>query len=180
MQVFRAAVIAFAPCIYVALLPALQFIEGQDGQTFATHTIESYSDGTQFRSVSLFISNSPAAGVFGFIVGSALTALSFRSDLMQFIAQKFTLAFVGLSIFMLMCTPVLTFPVMHTVATSLVMISTALFLVVTTFFFSKNCRVWGLIILSVFVFLGTTILRIFARRMDLGYSYYLQNLFGCA
>lgn len=172
----RALALATLPCLFVSLLPALQYIKGDNGEGFSNGGLERNDDGSIFRSVSLFVSNSPAAGAFGFVIGCTLTALSSRSNLSQFVIQKVTSVALFLSIFLLVCTPVLVFPTSHKVATSLVMISSSLFLVVTTILFHKSWKVWALSLLAIAVLVATVILRANARGRDLGYSYYFAEL----
>jgi hypothetical protein len=172
----RAFALPTAPCLFVALLPALQYIEGENGETFANAGLERENGGSVFRSVSLFLSNSPAAGAFGFLIGCTVTAFSFRSNLSQFVIQKMTLIALFFSLFLLVCTPVLVFPTLHKITTSLVMISSSFFLVVTTILFHKNWKVWALSFLAVAVLLATLVLRINASGRNLGYSYYFAEL----
>lgn len=175
MRLIRASALVAVPCIFVGLLPVLQYVKGDDGQTFANDSIKEHRDGSTFRSISLFVSNAPAAGAFGFLIATTVTALSSRENLSKFVMQKVTSAALFLSLFLLVCTPVVSFPRAHQVTTSLVMISSAAFLVTTVKLFRKSWAVWVVFIPAIVVFLVTFGLRLGATGGSLGYSYYFAE-----
>lgn len=176
IKFIRAIALIAVPCIFVGVLPILQYVKGDGGQTFANASIKEYRDGSTFRSISLFVSNAPAAGAFGFLIATTVTALSSRDNLSKFVIQKVTSGGLFLSLFLLVCTPVVSFPKAHQVTTSLVMIFSAAFLVTTVVLFRKSCAVWAVFIPAIVIFLATFGLRLSAAGGSLGYSYYFAEL----
>ena len=165
--------ILIAPAIFIAVMPALQYVVGDTPRS----TFVMVPGEDSYPSVSTYISNAPAAGLFGFFIGSAITAAFFVPQLNVSWYQTLGIILLYLTNAFLVATPSSYFEMVHRASTILTFIAIVILSVLNFLVYRGSLAVFYIFFAVIICVVAITILRIYSDYMHIGYSFFVFELF---